>query len=905
MRHQEQIYIQNDNTAVRNKDMLNVNMSSSLCVFKSPKFDVSGGTKVQCNSTKLTLNTTNFSGYSVSAYTECFGASGFTPTCYTQSDWYLNIYEDDINVYNNLFDTEYTYTGYPSDNIFVNSVIKGFNNLNYGFTNTGTTFNISKPYGVKDLKIDILIGFNTTGTFSCPIGYSATPANDACQKITTTGATQYGVVYTGVATTTYQNSYNNGGAVFYEKLDLTKGAINTSGTSSSYLLEPLFYGNGTGTSFTVQSQVTSTANTLWVNNYTTRGRLNQCGIFASTDVAGTAPQFIGFSHCLNIASGGTYSIGIAGNNYVKFKINGTLIVNFDKWNANFGFWHVFPIDLKSGLNVIELTGADESGPPNQTLASFGAEIYSASTSVLSGLTSTTQLNPYIVFSTKDKVGAPFDIGTSSGYYCPSGYVLNTCGGYVCTKIEITGITGCSGSCSADLYNTGDAKFQYLDNLAKGVYIVDGGINTTSTIPIVFNFTANTNTFTATSAVFKYSIYEYNNNMGLFVIPPVYTSKQYEYSALTNNELSVNLPLNELNLDGDYLIKGFFEANTCTEFLSRIGKKIDTSESINGSEYQLYNSDLDYYFVAVTKAESPLFSVSQISGETENSRFPLYQQIFLIDEGIANANINGFTRTGSTLTLQSTYTGDILVTLNGLTLSKNIDYTLNGQILIFVVPIYVGDIITIIYTRNSNTKLISDTISINTTITSGQTGSQNNNTYYYNTTTNKYEIYLQQKPITNSNIVVILNGITLANNIDYYQSITNPKRIIFIGYIKTGDIITVVYYPQGNVVNGISQSSNIINWYIPNQQRLGNGSFELQYSSGSTFTNFMVSDTVEYQPYVTAYSGVLTLSGDVGTKWYYRVKNKKEYQSMCGDIIESVGYSDTISVIIQSNAINSY
>jgi hypothetical protein len=284
-------------------------------------------------------------------------------------------------------------------------------------------------------------------TYSCPAGYTATTGNEQCQKITTTGSTFYGTSYTcQLSLSGVKSQYNNGGAVFYEKIDLTKTPISTSGISGSItILEPLFYGNGTGTSFTVQSRVSGTSNTLWVNDglgsYTTKGRLNNAGIFSSTPVSGTTPQFIGFSHCLNIPVGGTYSLGICGDNFVKLKINGQQVVNFDKWSGNLGFWHVFPIDLKSGLNIIELSGADALGPPtNYTVASFAAEIYSASTTVLSALTTTIQLEPYIVFSTKNKVGSTFDIGDSSGYYCPSGYVLDTCNGYSCVKIENAPIT---------------------------------------------------------------------------------------------------------------------------------------------------------------------------------------------------------------------------------------------------------------------------------------------------------------------------------------------------------------------------------------------------------------------------------------------------------------------------------
>jgi hypothetical protein len=284
-------------------------------------------------------------------------------------------------------------------------------------------------------------------TYSCPAGYTATTNNEQCQKITITGASAYGIIYTGVSANT-TSSYNYFGARFYEKIDLTKTPINMSGNSCGVGGDqPLFYNNGSGTTFNLQA---TKLNTIWGDGTysSTNGRLNKIGIWANSGVAATLPitpgacpkQFIGFSHCLDIPSGGTYSIGIAGNNYVRFKINGQQVVNIDKWYANFYWWHVFPIDLKSGLNIIELTGADEMDGATKGDASFGAEIYSASTSVLSAVTSNAELQQYIVFSTKDKFNTPFDVGESSGYYCPSGYVLSTCNGYSCIKIENTSIT---------------------------------------------------------------------------------------------------------------------------------------------------------------------------------------------------------------------------------------------------------------------------------------------------------------------------------------------------------------------------------------------------------------------------------------------------------------------------------
>jgi hypothetical protein len=67
---------------------------------------------------------------------------------------------------------------------------------------------------------------------------------------------------------------------------------------------------------------------------------------------------------------------------------------------------------------------------------MGAEIYSADTDVISGFTSTTQLDPYIVFTTADYIGETWEIGENSGYSCPTGYSLSTCSPIIsCVLIE--------------------------------------------------------------------------------------------------------------------------------------------------------------------------------------------------------------------------------------------------------------------------------------------------------------------------------------------------------------------------------------------------------------------------------------------------------------------------------------
>jgi hypothetical protein len=57
---------------------------------------------------------------------------------------------------------------------------------------------------------------------------------------------------------------------------------------------------------------------------------------------------------------------------------------------------------------------------------------------------------------------------------------------------------------------------------------------------------------------------------------------------------------------------------------------------------------------------------------------------------------------------------------------------------------------------------------------------------------------------------------LANGGDYYQSISNPKRIILKGDLLIEDIITIVYYPTTTVINGLITSNPIVSWQIANK-----------------------------------------------------------------------------------------
>lgn len=430
------------------------------------------------------------------------------------------------------------------------------------------------------------------------------------------------------------------------------------------------------------------------------------------------------------------------------------------------------------------------------------------------------------------------------------------------------------------------------------------VNTATTLSFDFQFIDNIESFSANSTTFKFDIYKYNNSLNSFVIPQVFSSGNINYSGFSGTNISTQIvPIDSLQIDGEYLIKGYYEYSNCTLFLNKLGRKTDTRGTINGYGNLSYDDRLDYHFIAIKEAEKPELIRNQSNTPLAGR---LFQQVILPTVFEFDSELDPIPPTQNTLVVTNLYVGDIVVTMNGLVLAPNFDYTLSGNIVTLSGNVESDDIFTVIYTTAGGNNLTSDNIFISVPIVSGGTDNEGSNSAYFNTTTGKYEIYTSVTPSENGDdILVVLNGVTLANGIDYYQSLTNPKRIILEGIILEDDLIIIVYFPQTNVINGITTNTPLISWGVSTAPQSANGYFSLEVSSGTSFSNFYYSGLTNYNISDTLYYDSFTLTGSVGTQLYYRVKNTKNFETFCGDVIQSINYSDTIPITIQSNTINSY
>ena len=476
-----------------------------------------------------------------------------------------------------------------------------------------------------------------------------------------------------------------------------------------------------------------------------------------------------------------------------------------------------------------------------------------------------------------------------------------------------------GTCSNVCTGIGSTTYPTLNSGSTGVYVID---RVTGGTEFDFAFVFPSSQFSGFTndrdLKFRYEVYKYFEPAGNFRKPVLYNAGYFDKDDFSIDKhgdyvLNQKIPYNSLSLDGDYLIKGYFLGDVLTDYGKRLGQTIDTSEYKFGSDSRYYNrlSGRDWYFSANYKAETPNIRLSAPTNSQLGALRVVSEYISCQSATTATTICN----TGTTYVLGSDINGDVLISLNGEVLSVNVDYTLSSSTsvsgrLVRVVELFTGtttgDVLTYAYVLNGDSNNFRyETIDIDFPIVSGVTGGQGDNNVYYNTTKNKYELYTEITATLGTDVYVTINGATLANNIDYYRSTSDPKRIILEGAIFSGDIINIYYNSLANVADDIYTATHAINWGITYPPQAVNGLFTVELSNFKSFSAITQSATTDYVINQQDYSANLTFSGDVNTVQYYRIKNTKEYRTMCGDKIISEAYSEIIPITIRFNSINSY
>lgn len=280
---------------------------------------------------------------------------------------------------------------------------------------------------------------------ACPPGYTLSPSG-VCEGLESVPAVLNNIVYTADLGSFNTYFYATNPAEFYEDITLKPWpikAVNGQCTVNPYNTPSMpgicsFLQDNTNLPLNVSNYL---ANAVWggVAGSNTNFRLKKSGLWTYPPGSGLPTnEWIGWSYCVDIAETKTYYVAFASDDACKISLDGVLMIDHTAgWS--FRSWKVVPVTISAGKHIFEARVINSL--PNSD-ATLGFEIYDATLAQLLAVAAPGDLDPYIVFTTADYIGEKWQIGTSSGYTCPEGYALNTCDGFVCSRITTTGTVDC-------------------------------------------------------------------------------------------------------------------------------------------------------------------------------------------------------------------------------------------------------------------------------------------------------------------------------------------------------------------------------------------------------------------------------------------------------------------------------
>lgn len=346
-------------------------------------------------------------------------------------------------------------------------------------------------------------------------------------------------------------------------------------------------------------------------------------------------------------------------------------------------------------------------------------------------------------------------------------------------------------------------------------------------------------------------------------------------------------------EGEFIIKGIFKWTNFTYFSNLLGLEYTEPLNYGYYPYASYNSNRDKYFIYLKNAVKPTITLNTVTSDS----LPLnVLTIFPSFEG----------QTAFPIGQQINTSGSgLLVSVNGITLSLN-EYIYSSNTL-YITSGYVemDDAITLVYSNQANTPPI-QTESYKITSIPNSTYPSYGQKVIYNTSKGKYEYWLDNETINQP--VVSVNGQRLSNDIDFYVSSSNKRRLIFVDNLQVDDIITIFYNAITSNGTDIFSKNFSLSWSIPEPTTSNLGYFLVQLANqnDTSFSNPIYSGVTFYNINQSFYTNEVSISGGTyGQKLLAKVTNYKNYYTVLGELIQTSNESDTVTFTIKTNALNNY
>lgn len=469
--------------------------------------------------------------------------------------------------------------------------------------------------------------------------------------------------------------------------------------------------------------------------------------------------------------------------------------------------------------------------------------------------------------------------------------------------EINWISGNDG-----VYNlmfsgtTNEAGGNFIDDINIECFYNNNSVHlineNSNDVILDINFNDNLQSFTdKNNSSVNFTVHKFNKESQVFGKVPFFSSEEFtSEEILLSSGTTLNINSNILQPDGEYILKTNFINNYPTTFLNKIGNTYSTFNVDSLYDYGIYNEETDFYFIVFKSANKPIL---------ERNFSNNIEQRILSETKLLENNQNEIILPNGNYSY--------IINLNGDVLSNEIDYQIDeiptgdttNKLLILYDTVVSGDTLNIIYVSLSDSFKLENKIIEVDNIISGTTNNQGFEDIYFNTNTNKFEVYTDSDINDFNDIIVIINGSILANNVDYYLSVSNPRRIILEGNLFENDLISIYYSSNADVFGNINNSTPIFSWLIQDLPNNELGFFTVEISYDENFSTIDFSGTTNYIMNTLTYFLPINLTGEIGDILYYRIKNTKIFETLTNNLIEDSVYSDIIKIKISTNSINTY
>ena len=418
-----------------------------------------------------------------------------------------------------------------------------------------------------------------------------------------------------------------------------------------------------------------------------------------------------------------------------------------------------------------------------------------------------------------------------------------------------------------------------------------------------------------------------------------TGNAYVYTACCSSKLVDVVPsvlLDTVRGEGsalssnNYLVKGSFvysgDGTTEACYLTSgntydtlIDNPNDTNfEGIKENFYtdNLYYSEKDFAFIAGIDPPKPTIKYSTNTLNVDSEELGITSSSATTNDiEFVVENLPVTSEGQAVFYLSEDPIGDVTLSVNGVVLKNNTEFIQDKreiEIKVIVkggstIDIETTDVLVAAYVKGNGVKgLITEGDTVPSTgIVSGSSLGYEviYNKFNFNTGSTNYEYYTNQPLDTNAkkdlgNLIVLVNGVRLKPNFDFYRSVTNDRLVIFNSNISliAGDTVNLFYLTNLRGIDNRSLGSvyKDITWNVFPPPNTPHGSFgvEVTTSGDTSFISATTYTTVNYKPGVGEYTTRIGPFQTLNQKYLYRIVNTRNYHGISGSSITTTATSIT-------------